>query len=81
MIEIQIDGSDSGSGYDAAVSKVVDFIYTGRLVATRDDVAQVAEIARILQIQSVVNFCELFQTGKASPRVEAIAAGDSGACV
>ncbi len=74
VIEIQIDGSESSMGYDFAVAAVVDFIYTGKLRVTQDDVSQICEIARIMQIQSVVNFCELFQNGRASARVEVVSA-------
>ena len=57
-----------------AVASVVDFIYTGKLTVNHSNVSQICEIARIMQIQSVVNFCELFLSGKASAKVEAIAA-------
>ena len=57
-----------------AVGSVIDFIYTGNLKVNLGNVSQICEIARIMQIQSVVNFCELFQSGKASSKVEAISA-------
>ena len=60
-----------------AVGSVIDFIYTGKLKVNHSNVSQICEIARIMQIQSVVNFCELFLSGKASSKVEAIAAPSS----
>ena len=74
VIEIQIDGIETNSRYEMAVGSVIDFIYTGNLKVNLGNVSQICEIARIMQIQSVVNFCELFQSGKASSKVEAISA-------
>ena len=61
VIEIQIDGSDdSGELYERAVSTVVDFIYTGQMLLSSVYAAQVYEIAKIMQIDALVKYCELW---------------------
>ena len=64
IIEIQIDGSEPNMLYEEAVATVIDFIYTGMLTVQESNVAQVSEIARIMQIDSVVKHCEDFVSGK-----------------
>ena len=63
VIEIQIDGSETNMFYDEAVSAVVDFIYTGVMAVRDDNVAQIAEIAKIMQMEKVVKFCERYTLG------------------
>ena len=63
VIEIQIDGSEPSVLYEEAVSTVVDFIYTGIMVLRNSNVAQISEIARIMQMENVVRYCEDFLLG------------------
>lgn len=63
IIEIQIDGNEPGLKYAEAVEAVIDFMYTGNLKVSESNVAQVAEIARIMQVDPVVTHCEDFVNG------------------
>ena len=64
VIEIQIDGSEPNTHYQDAVTAVIDFVYTGKMDVNETSVNQISEIARIMQINSVIKFCESFLTGK-----------------
>jgi len=64
IIEIQIDGSEPSFLYVEAVTAVVDFIYTGKIVMKQSSVSQVYEIGRIMQMDSVVKFCTEFLEDK-----------------
>ena len=50
IIEIHIDGIEPNMLYEAAVASVIDFIYTGKLDVNVDNVNQICEIARIMQV-------------------------------
>ena len=60
IIEIQIEGNEPDSLYEEAVTNVVDFIYSGNLEIKYSNVNQVLEIAKIMQMDNVVGFCEQF---------------------
>ena len=66
VIEIQIDGSEPNHRYEDAVSTVVEFIYTGKMRVNKESVDQICEIARIMQMENVVKFCEIFPNGDGS---------------
>ncbi|GAB1603300.1 zinc finger protein 502-like [Argonauta hians] len=63
IIEIHIDGASScnNSGYGVAVRKVVDFMYTSIIELSLGVLAQVVEIAKILQMDGVLEYCDRFQ--------------------
>ncbi|XP_014767586.1 zinc finger protein 184 [Octopus bimaculoides] len=62
IIEIHIDGaSDSNSGYGMAVRKVVDFMYTSVIELSLNVLSQVVEIAKIMQMDRVLEYCERFR--------------------
>ncbi|ELT93127.1 hypothetical protein CAPTEDRAFT_222192 [Capitella teleta] len=63
VIEIQIDGVEPNSMYEEAVSHVVDYMYTGELVMSDQNVGQINEIGRIMQMDSVGQQCDLFLSG------------------
>ena len=67
VIEIQIDGADAGSGYGNAVRHVVEYMYTCSLELNSVIISQIAEIARIMQIQRVLDYCERFIKGESGP--------------
>ncbi|XP_045192298.2 zinc finger and BTB domain-containing protein 24-like [Mercenaria mercenaria] len=62
IIEIHIDGP-SDPGYILAVQKVVDFMYTSHIQLDDGVLIQVLEIARIMQMASIIDFCDLYQQG------------------
>jgi len=64
VIEIQIDGSEPNVLYEEAVGAVIDYIYTGKMLVKDTNVFQISEIARIMQIDTIVQFCEDFSVGK-----------------
>lgn len=64
VIEIQIDGADAGSCYGNAVRHVVEYMYTCSLEINNVIITQIAEIARIMQIQRVLDYCERFLKGE-----------------
>ena len=64
VIEIQIDGADAGSGYGDAVRHVVEYMYTCSLELNSVIISQIAEIARIMQIQRVLDYCDRFIKGE-----------------
>jgi len=79
VIEIQIDGSEPNMFYEEAVSNVIDFIYTGRLKIASSNVSQINEIAKIMQMTSIVRFCEMFLKGtKLSQTDHCLVTADAG---
>lgn len=64
VIEIQIDGNEPNVLYEEAVGAVIDYIYTGKMLVKDTNVFQISEIARIMQIDTIVQFCEDFSIGK-----------------
>lgn len=63
VIEIHIDGLGSGvnGGYGEAVRKVIDFMYTSSIELSDTIIKQVVEIAKIMQMDKILAFCEIFQ--------------------
>ena len=64
VIEIQIDGNEPNVLYEEAVGAVIDYIYTGKMLVKETNVFQISEIARIMQIDTIVQFCDDFSIGK-----------------
>ena len=64
IIEIQIDGNEPNKFYEEAVETVINYIYTGNITVKEYNVAQIYEISKIMDIISVINFCEDFIQGK-----------------
>ncbi|XP_076449006.1 uncharacterized protein LOC143285533 [Babylonia areolata] len=64
VIEIQIDGADATSGYGDAVRHVVEYMYTCTLELNSVIITQIVEIARIMQIQRVLDYCDRFLKGE-----------------
>ncbi|XP_069113996.1 GDNF-inducible zinc finger protein 1-like [Argopecten irradians] len=64
IIEIHIDGSDGDSGYGDAVHRVVDFMYTSNISLNYSVLTPVLEIAKIMQMSKIMEFCDLFQRGE-----------------
>ncbi|XP_033755409.1 GDNF-inducible zinc finger protein 1-like [Pecten maximus] len=64
IIEIHIDGSDGDSGYGDAVHRVVDFMYTSNIHLNYNVLTPVLEIAKIMQMNKILEFCDLFQRGE-----------------
>lgn len=64
VIEIQVDGDESNLLYEDAVENVINFIYTGTISVKEHSVSQIHEISKIMQLDSVVKFCELLLQGK-----------------
>ena len=60
VIEIQIDGNEPNHLYAEAVGAMIDYIYTGKMSVTQVNVFQISEIARIMQMDSVIQFCDHF---------------------
>ncbi|XP_064640870.1 zinc finger and BTB domain-containing protein 49-like [Lineus longissimus] len=60
VIELQIDDKDSKKLYQIAVQKIVDFIYTAEIELTESDFGKVLMVARILQIEKIVELCKNF---------------------
>ncbi|KAK6184599.1 hypothetical protein SNE40_007042 [Patella caerulea] len=61
IIEIYIDGSDGdGKGYGEAVRKVVDFMYTSKIDITNEVLNEVIEIAKIMQMNKILEYCEIY---------------------
>ena len=60
IIEIQIDGTTSDVMYAEAVTAVIDFIYTGTISLKTSTVVQVSELARIMKLDAVNQFCQEF---------------------
>lgn len=67
IIEIQIDGSDKSTMYKDAVETVIDFLYSGTLHVTTQTVSQISELARIMQLDVVVKYCEDFILHRKDP--------------
>lgn len=62
IIEIHIDGaSKSNTAYGMAVRKVIDFMYTSVIELSFTVLSHVVEIAKIMQMDRVLEFCERFQ--------------------
>ncbi|XP_060080372.1 zinc finger protein 415-like [Ylistrum balloti] len=66
IIEIHIDGSDGDSGYGDAVHRVVDYMYTSSILLNYNVLTPVLEIAKIMQMNKILEFCDLFQRGEDS---------------
>ncbi len=81
VIEIQIDGSEPNMLYEEAVASVIDFIYTGKMTVRTSNVSQISEIARIMQMENIVKFCEDFYHGKTLPGGNYTPSGDSNCSV
>lgn len=64
VIEIQIEGSEQNIHYEEALESVLNYIYTGKLRVTQQNCHQIIEIARIMQMNNIVIFCEAFLQGK-----------------
>ncbi|XP_041375861.1 zinc finger protein 235-like [Gigantopelta aegis] len=64
IIEILIDGSGDEHTYGEAVGRVVDFMYTSTIELTAQILTQVLEIAKIMQMKKIINFCERFDDGE-----------------
>ncbi|KAJ8302416.1 hypothetical protein KUTeg_018812 [Tegillarca granosa] len=64
IIEIHIDGSEGDSGYGDAVRKVVDFMYTSKIELAYGILTQVMEIAKIMQMDMIIEYCDRFQKGE-----------------
>ena len=64
IIEILIDGTTDDHGYGDAVGRVVDFMYTNTIELSAQIQTQVLEIARIMQMKKIINFCERFGDGE-----------------
>ena len=62
VIEIHIDGSDGSLGYGEAVRRVVEYMYTTQIVLSSSIYTQILEIAKIMQMEAIVGFCEKFQS-------------------
>ncbi|WAR12212.1 ZBT24-like protein [Mya arenaria] len=58
-IHFSFDGQASAAYVDA-VRKIISFMYTNCLTLGDDAISEVAEIAKIMQMTSVIDFCELF---------------------
>ncbi|KAK3579167.1 hypothetical protein CHS0354_022702 [Potamilus streckersoni] len=71
IIEIHIDGNEGDGGYSEAVRKVVDFMYTSSIELSFTTLTQVMEIARIMQMTKIMDFCEQFQKGSPGIRDKA----------
>lgn len=62
IIEIHIEGSnESKIGYGLAVRKLVDFMYTSCIQITPSVITQVSEIAKIMQLDTIIEICEKFR--------------------
>ncbi|OWF37938.1 zinc finger protein-like [Mizuhopecten yessoensis] len=64
IIEIHIDGSEGDSGYGDAVHRVVDYMYTSNIQLNYNVLTPVLEIAKIMQMSKILEFCDLFQRGE-----------------
>ncbi|KAK0045855.1 zinc finger protein 652 [Biomphalaria pfeifferi] len=64
VIEIHIDTKEGDLGYGEAVCRVVDFMYTSKIVLTTDLVCQIIQISKIMQMDKLLQFCEYFQNGE-----------------
>lgn len=64
IIEIHIDGSEGDSDYGDAVRKVVDYMYTSTINLNYNVLIPVLEIAKIMQMDKILEFCDLFQRGE-----------------
>lgn len=66
VIEIHIDSADdnSGFGYGEAVRHVVDFMYTCTIELNSLIITQVIEIAKIMQMTCILDYCSRFQKGE-----------------
>ncbi|XP_076113095.1 uncharacterized protein LOC143080873 [Mytilus galloprovincialis] len=63
VIEIHIDGDCDNQGFTTAVSLVLDYMYTSNITLDSDCLVQVVEIAKIMQIEKVLEFCNTFESG------------------
>lgn len=62
IIKIMIDWSGEKSGYIDAVSMIVDFMYTGEITLKSNIISQVNEIATILKMDTIIDFCKSFHS-------------------
>ncbi|KAK3086560.1 hypothetical protein FSP39_020184 [Pinctada imbricata] len=58
VIEIHIDGSDGTMTYSEAVRRVVNYMYTSKIDFPEEIFTQVLEISKIMQMASIISFCE-----------------------
>lgn len=65
IIEIHIEGSnESKIGYGLAVRKLVDFMYTSCIEISPSVLTQVIEIAKIMQLNTILEYCERYRNGQ-----------------
>ena len=65
IIEIHIEGSnESKIGYGVAVRKLVDFMYTSYIEISPSVLTEVVEIAKIMQMDAVLAYCEKLRNGQ-----------------
>lgn len=63
IIEIHIEGSVDNDGYAESVRRIVDYMYTGKIELTADINYSLLEIAKITEMDKVVDMCEKYKTG------------------
>ncbi|XP_052272711.1 zinc finger and BTB domain-containing protein 14-like [Dreissena polymorpha] len=64
LIEIHIDTEVSGyHAYSTAIEKIIDFMYTSSISLEDNIVTEIAEVAKIMQLTSIIGFCNLYQQG------------------
>ncbi|GFR72818.1 zinc finger and BTB domain-containing protein 24 [Elysia marginata] len=66
IIEIHIDTKDGDDGYGEAVRKVIEYMYTSHITLTASLIGQIVEISRIMQMETLLVYCRLFQKGETS---------------
>ncbi|XP_052062708.1 zinc finger protein ZFP2-like [Mytilus californianus] len=64
VIEIHIDGDCDNHGFTTAVSLVLDYMYSSNITLDSNYLVQVVEIAKIMQMEKVLEFCNKFESGK-----------------
>lgn len=64
IIEIHIDGSGDNVGYADAVSLIVDYMYSSKLQLESKFLVQVIEIAKIMQMNNILEYCRKFEIGE-----------------
>ena len=58
IIEIQIDGTELNDLYENVVNLVIDFMYTGTIMVTQQNIAMVEKIGNLWHVTQLTDYCK-----------------------
>ena len=60
VIEIHIEGNGDQVFYGEAVRLIVDYLYTGEISVSSDNIQHITELSKIMGLYKLISFCEWF---------------------